>query len=88
MIESQFLRRKKLWRIAYGTVPYAKYPVAREKLKKNGHISLRIVHIGTSLSVQWFRVHAPNERDMGSIPGQRRFCMPSGTAPLHTHTHK
>ena len=34
MIESQFLRRKKLWGIAYGTVTYAKYPVAREKLKR------------------------------------------------------
>ena len=34
MMESQFLRRKKLWRIAYGTVTYEKYPVAREKLKR------------------------------------------------------
>ena len=31
---------------------------------------LKIHHLGTSLMVQWLRLHAPNARDPGSFPGQ------------------
>ena len=32
---------------------------------------------GTSLVVQWLRLHAPNAGGLGSIPGQgTRSCMP------------
>ena len=92
-IESQFLRRKKLWGIAYGTVTYAKYPVAREKLKREEKWTYFI----KSCSYWNFPVSpvvkspCSSEGDMGSIPGQRRFCMPCGAAPpappTHTHTH-
>ena len=28
------------------------------------------INLGTSLVVQWLRLHAPNARGLGSIPGQ------------------
>lgn len=47
MMESKFLRRKKLSGIAYGTATYAEQPVAREKPKRktSGTISSRDAHI-------------------------------------------
>ena len=35
---------------------------------------------GTSLVVQWLRLHAPNAGGMGLIPGRGRSHMPHGTA--------
>ena len=33
-------------------------------------VGLKIPVLGTSLVVQWLRLHAPNARGLGSIPGQ------------------
>ena len=39
-------------------------------------------HRGTSLVVQWLRLHAPNARSLGSIPGQgTRSHMPQLRVP-------
>ena len=38
--------------------------------------SCQNIHPGTSLVVQWLRLHAPNAGGLGSIPGQgTRSCM-------------
>ena len=43
-------------------------------------ISLRFLRLGTSLVVQWVRLHAPNAGGLGSIPGQgTRSCMHAAT---------
>ena len=37
----------------------------------------KVLEMGTSLVVQWLRLHTPNARGPGSIPGQEtRSCMP------------
>ena len=39
-------------------------------------LALKMHKTGTCLVVQWLRLHAPNARDLGSIPGQgTRSCM-------------
>ena len=38
-----------------------------------GHLVFKAknyTHIGTSLAVQWLRLHSPNVRGLGLIPGQ------------------
>ena len=36
----------------------------------SGKVLVKIVRAGTSLVVQWLRLHAPNAAGIGSIPGQ------------------
>ena len=47
----------------------------------------KYTHEGTSLAVQWERLHAPNAGGPGSIPGRRtRSCMHAATKSLHAAT--
>ena len=43
---------------------------------------------GTSLVVQWLRLHAPNAGDMGLIPGQGTKIPPAQKKQKTTHTQK
>ena len=43
----------------------------------NGAHGFRKIHGGTSLVVQWLRLHTPNAGDLDLIPGLgTRSCMP------------
>ena len=43
--------------------------------------------LGTSLAVQWLRLHASNARGVGSIPGQGTKC-PHAAAKKKKNMHK
>ena len=46
--------------------------ILKPKRKRNGIkvIALLLLVVGTSLVAQWLRLHTPNKRGPGSIPGQ------------------
>ena len=39
-------------------------------VKFEGNLLIKMNKLGTSLVVQWLRLHTPNVGDPGSIPGQ------------------
>ena len=43
--------------------------------------------LGSSLAVQWLKLHASNARGVGSIPGQRSKC-PHAAAKTNKQTNK
>ena len=43
---------------------------------------------GTSLVVQWLRLHAPNTGGLGSIPGQGTKIPHASTKPQHSQINK
>ena len=56
------------------------------KIKRQKNVKSRIT-TGTSLVVQWLRLHAPNAGGLDSIPGQgTRSHMHAATKSLHAAT--
>ncbi|TEA37244.1 hypothetical protein DBR06_SOUSAS10010020, partial [Sousa chinensis] len=51
------------------------------------HVIYKCTNMGTSLVVQWLRLHAPSAGSRGSIPGQgTRSHMHAATKSLHATT--
>ena len=52
------------------------------------HMCFKICLLGTSLAVQWLRLHAPHAKDISSIPGQGTKIMLYGAAKNKTKLKK
>ena len=88
--EREKTKGRKSFRSASSILPYSfKIWPADLALSFLGAKAKRGTFYGTSLVVQWVRLHTPNAGDLGSIPGQgTRSHMHAATKSLHATTKK